>query len=283
LLAQGIYYALKHLCTAGLLAAQATETQGIPATLAGLLLLQALQAVGVLAAGLLLGAGQRGGFLYGALVGAGNGFFYVLARYVTGKPISAITLLEEPIIPVAVGALGGMLGSLIWRPLPAPALPAGPPRLLPLGPARRQPSSLDGPIAWARVLAGVVVAVAGALWTDVIREFVLEASEGKLKIETHLQADLVTWEISALAIFAGGSLAGATTRNGVKQGLCVGACTGALLFGSQLASGNATFIAMVLLFASTLSLGLSGGWFGGELLPPILTRTRRRRTRAMLF
>src|SRR5438105_15600753 len=59
LLAQGLYYVLRHLCMAGLLVAWEQSAGSVWATLTGLIVLQALQAASIFAAGLLTGAGQR--------------------------------------------------------------------------------------------------------------------------------------------------------------------------------------------------------------------------------
>ena len=50
---------------------------------------------------------------------------------------------------------------------------------------------------------------------------VLDASQGKMSLNSHMQAELVTWEITALMVALGAGLAGAGTANGLKQGLCV--------------------------------------------------------------
>ena len=117
---------------------------------------------------------------------------------------------------------------------------------------------------------------------DVIRDSVLEASEGKLQVSTHLQAELVTWEISALAMIVGGALAGATTRNGSKQGICVGIGTASVLGGIRLATLTYTPELLILMVVSALSLSFVGGWFGGHLLPPVRTAHRKRVSTAPL-
>ena len=131
----------------------------------------------------------------------------------------------------------------------------------------------------ARVVAGITIAVGGVFWVDAIRDSVLEASEGKLRIDTQLQAELVTWEISALAMLAGGALAGATTRNGSKQGVYVGVGTATVLLGIRLASITHTPLLLGLTVISAVTLGVVGGWFGSHLLPPIYGRPRRKRVR----
>src|SRR5262249_37844879 len=84
LLAQGVYYVLRHLFTAGMLATT-DQAVGVWATLTGLILQQALQAVGVFLAGVLTGAGQRRGILLGLLVGVWNGILFVIAQNWLGR------------------------------------------------------------------------------------------------------------------------------------------------------------------------------------------------------
>jgi hypothetical protein len=286
LLAQGLYYVLRHLCTAGLLVAGEEPQNGVWETLRGLIVLQALQAASVFAAGLLAGAGQRRGLLFGAVVGVWNAVFFLLIQIWTThslttihQSVTTIDLFGQPVIHVAFGVMGGLIGSVIWRPLPLVAFSIEPRKTLPMVPLRKAAYTFSGPVAWARVLTGITVAVGGVFWVDVIRDSVLDASEGQLKIYTRLEADLVTWEISALAMIAGGALAGATTSNGMKQGLCVGLGTSTILLGIRLASITHTAELLVLTVISALTLSFAGGWFGSNLLPPVYRSSRRRRVR----
>jgi hypothetical protein len=130
-------------------------------------------------------------------------------------------------------------------------------------------------VAWVRVLAGIAVAVSGAIWTKFILKLVLDAGHGTLKLDSQLQAQLVTWEIFALGMLAGGGLAGATTRNGLKQGLVVGIGTSAALVCFHLVNQTAFLEQLLLTVGSTMSLTVAGAWFGGELFPPILQRPRK--------
>jgi hypothetical protein len=138
-------------------------------------------------------------------------------------------------------------------------------------------------VAWARVFAGVAVAVGGILWAQVILDFVLQASEGKLAVDTHLQAQLITWEICLLAMLTGSGIAGATRGNGLKQGLFVGIGSSVMLGGLGYFSGTTQVALLVLLAACALALGLAGGWFGSQLFPPVCTPARRRRTGPAAF
>jgi hypothetical protein len=278
-LSQGLYYGLQHLCTAGLLAAGDAAGRSAWATLTGLIWLQGLLLCGLLVGGMLAGVGKRQGIVFGAVVGVWNAVLYVLVQYWNGHHLNQVAMYGQPILQTAFGAMGGFLGSAIWRPPPILTMPAPPRGLASLGWRSSKPSAFAGPVAWTRVLTGAAVTVGGVVWANVILEFVLEASEGKLTIDSHLQAQLVTWEICALAMLTGSSLAGANTANGIKQGLCVGLGAGTVLTGVQLGSASFVFETAVLTVISTVALGLVGGWFGGQLWPPLYAAPRRERMR----
>ena len=277
LLAQGLYYGLRQLCTAGLLASgDNTVGSTWTTTLLGLLLLQAIQVLGVVVAGLLAGAGLRQGIVYGAVVGVWNG---VLSVAVPSAPLpqTVVTLLGQPILHTAFGALGGFLGSCIWRPPPVIQLPA----VLPTVPQPNLPTStrlslFAGPTAWGRIVAGTALAVGGTLWANVILELLLEASEGNLSISSQLQAQLVTWEVMALAMLVGSAVAGSCMINGLKQGLYVGLAAAVVLIGLRLSTNPSAWFDAFLTFVSCLCLGLAGGWFGGSLFPPIVSMRKRK-------
>jgi hypothetical protein len=86
----------------------------------------------------------------------------------------------------------------------------------------------------------------------------------------------VTWEIRGLALVAGSALAGATTLNFIKQGLCVGLGAGVILVGLRLSGKDVTVDDLLLIASSALALGMVGGWFGGQLFPPVISPVRRR-------
>lgn len=274
LLAQGLYHGLRHLFTAGLMAAGDDTPGDAWATLYGLLFLQGLQALGLLVGGALAGAGKRQGLVYGAIIGVWNGVICVVMQGDTANPAAAIALYGQPILQTAFGALGGFIGGLIWRPPPSLAGPSRA-RPVPIPSTRQMFSAFSGRIAWGRVLAGAAVAAGGTAWASVILDMVLAASEGKLNITSHVQAQLVTWEITTLAILVGSGLAGATTTNGLKQGLLVGLIASAVLLGVRLGSGVYSVDHLVYTGATTLAMSLLGGWFGGQLFPSLMPPRKR--------
>jgi hypothetical protein len=286
LLAQGLYHGLQQFCTAGVLAVSG-DSRDVWATLFGLILLQGIQGVGLLAGGMLAGAGQRRGMLLGMVLGVWNGVILIIIDHFNTKPLmtvtadgqplplTAVTAYGQPLLLSAFGAIGGLIGSLIWRPLPAlvMTLPdTG--RQTGIKITRDRRSLFAGPVAWFRVLIGITITVGGAVWATGILGFVMRAMEGKLAITSRLQAQLVTMEICALAVLLGSSLAGATTANGIKQGLCVGLGATAILLGIQLAGPEVSSHRMILTTLSTTVLALAGGWFGGQLFPPVITPGR---------
>src|SRR5262245_7082204 len=78
LLAQGLYYGLWHLGNAGLLGLGGEEAGAFWATMPGLLVIQGLQALGLLLGGALAGAGRQRGVMFGALVGVWNGLLFLV-------------------------------------------------------------------------------------------------------------------------------------------------------------------------------------------------------------
>src|SRR5438128_986305 len=105
-------------------------------------------------------------------------------------------------LPVAADALGPHFR----RPAAGPG--AGPrPGALgkpsPVLSTLKKSTLFSGSVAWMRVLAGVGIAVGGAVWTKFIFDLVLAAGHGTLTVSSSLQAQLVTWEIYALTMLLG--------------------------------------------------------------------------------
>ncbi len=276
LLAQGLAHGLRLLATAGLMAGDDSAGQTVWSTLFGLVLWHALQGLSLLVGGAIAGAGQARGLVYGCVLGIINGLIFLAVGHGQGESLTPIALYGQPLLHLALGGLGGLIGTCIWKPLPTVSLASNktPP---PPTRSRSQWRAFAGPIAWVRVLAGCALVVGGSIWSQGILQFVLEASQGALTIRSHLQAQLVSWEITALATLCGAGLAGATTANGLKQGLCVGLGAGAVLLGIHLNSPQFVLETTVFTVASILCLTLAGGWFGGQLFPPLLAQRPRRR------
>jgi hypothetical protein len=275
LLTQGLAYGLQLLCTAGLLATDEEATRGVWATLLGLVLLQALQGISLLIGGALAGAGQSRGLFLGGLLGLAHTAVAMVLQQIRREPMTEVSLYAQPLLHLTFGALGGFVGSLIWRPLPTVTVPLAPPKL-----SRRHSASglrmLAGPVAWWRVAVGIGVVIAGVLWPKYILDFVVNASQGNLTLTSQLQAQLITWEIIGVLTLIGAGIAGATTRNGLKQGLCVGIGASIVVIGIQMGSRAASLEQAILLVIVLLVLTAAGAWFGGQLFPPIQHMRRGR-------
>jgi hypothetical protein len=85
----------------------------------------------------------------------------------------------------------------------------------------------------------------------------------------------VTWEIIGLATLLGAAIAGATTPNGLKQGLCVGIGSCIVLVGNYLGARTVGLEQIVFTVFSILCLTVAGGWFGGQLFRPVPLMRRR--------
>jgi hypothetical protein len=164
------------------------------------------------------------------------------------------------------------MGSVLWKPLPAVGRGA---QAVRKRPQRRRPL-FAGRVAWVRVAAGVALAVAGTMSAKFLFEWVLDVSGGHLATTDELQDRIIIWEVKALALLLGGALAGATTPNGLKQGLCVGLGASAILCGAQMRLTDRWLLFITLTCISAFSLSLLGGWFGSQLFPPIVKFKRSR-------
>lgn len=272
ILAQGLAHGLQMLIAGTLAASTDVPVDMFRGTFLGLLLLVTIHATSLLVGGAIAGAGQARGMQYAALVGLLNGVIFLLFEWNNHAALPSMTLYLQPLIHVLFGALGGYLGTHVWKPLPTIQVPE-------LAAPSRQPRTptrgiLDGRIHWVRVAIGTVVVIIGVTSSNGIRDWVVDTSHGELKIRDQMQAQLVSWEIAALAALAGAALAGANTSNGLKQGLCVGAAASILLMGIHLSSPAFVLEKTVFTLASTICLALGGGWFGGQLFPPIRRRQK---------
>lgn len=276
LLAQGLFYALRHLLTSILMAAQGREAvEQMWTTASGILLLQGVRMFSVLVGAVFAGAGQRQAAFLGSMVGAWNGVFSVLLLPGPAQTLTPIALLGQPLLQAGIGAISGWLGAAFWPPLSSPTAFETPlPRKRNL--FRPTINLFTGPVAWVRVSLGVILAVVGTLTATLCFEKVLDISHGMLVTTDELQDRLITLEIKAFALMFGGALAGATTRNGLKQGFCVGLASTVILIGIEMNFVERWLQMAGLTAVAAFSLSLVGGWFGSQLFPPVLKPRRQR-------
>lgn len=276
-LAQGLFYGLRHLLTAVLLTAQGEEAaQQTWSSASGFVLLQGARIFSLLVGAVLAGGGQRHGWVIGAVAGCWNGVLSVLWLHGPAQSLTTIAVLGQPLLQAAVGAVGGWLGCAVWKPLPSESAEDVTAPAKKRGRAKRPLNLLAGPVAWWRVSAGIVVAVAGTLTATMFFDKILDLSQGALATTDEVQDYLIIMEIKALSLILGGALAGATTANGFKQGLCVGLGTTVLLIGVEMNFVPNWLQVAALTTVSAFCLCVVGGWFGGQLFPPVL-KTRRDR------
>jgi hypothetical protein len=275
-LAQGLFYGLRHLLTAGLMAAQGREAvEQMCTTASGILLLQGVRMFSLLAGAIFAGASHRHAPILGAMVGAWNGVFSVLLLPGPAQALTPIALLGQPLLQAAIGAVGGWLGAAIWKPLPEESTGETPLPRKRMS-LRRNMNFFQGPVAWVRVTVGVILAVAGTLTATLLFEKILELSHGTLGTADEMQDRLITLEMKALALIFGGALAGATTRNGLKQGFFVGLASSIVLIGIEMNYLDRWLQVGCYTALAAFSFSLVGGWFGSQLFPPVIPRRRQR-------
>jgi hypothetical protein len=275
ILAQGLSFGLQQLVTAGILITRdGTDVWG---TLWGIVLHHTILAVSLLIGGGLSGAGQSRGIIYGAFVGLTSGIISVALQNQRTDMFSSLLVYAEPIIHLVTGAFGGALGMLIWRPVPVLPELEGSSTPVPLpGLGSALGDMFTGPVHMGRICVGAFVIVIGVVWSQAIMEFLLRAATGSLALTSKLQAQLVSLEIAALVVLIGAAFAGATTRNGLKQGLCVGLAASSIVLGVQISNPRFVLEGAISTLSGIVVVALVGGWFGGQLFPPLVARKRKR-------
>jgi hypothetical protein len=275
LLAQGLFYGMRHLLTGVLLVTRGAD--GVPdalASLPGLIVVQVMQVIALILGGLLTGAGQRKSLTLGGLLGLSNGACAVIAQqWPATASHSLVPIYCQPLLHAFVGAVGAWCGSVIWKPLNLGV--DSDQAVKRRAPVSRRIPLFAGKTHWLRIGFGTLFSVGGCLSATLLLESVTMASNDALMTETDWQEKVVTWEIKALAMFLGGVLSGAFTVNGFKQGLIVGLASGAAM-NVVFATRGATFEVAGLMLISTVSLSIAGGWFGGTLFPPAIGFPRPR-------
>ncbi len=280
-LALGMNHVVGDFLMAGKLIAAERGQGGLAFWLNSLVAVHAIQIFSVVLAGLLTGAGQKRGALYGAFVA----FWGCLCfQYFGGAKFVANELAaraSELFLLVSCGAAGGLAGSVAWR-ANKPAVAFWRPKSEAKR-ARPRRSAYEGPVAWLRVCMGIPLAVGGVMCAQLLRESLVDMSNGKIVIDSYIQADFVAWEISALAILTGSAFAGATCSNGLKQGLFVGIGTATTLLGIRLANPDISLGFLIVTVVAAVCLSITGGWFGSQLLPPVVRAARRRRVYSTVY
>jgi hypothetical protein len=277
----GMHHVLSNVITATRLVFAGSGYAEFAQGLDTLVQFHGLEIGSVLLAGILTGAGQQHGAFLGAFVGCWCAIFLQVSQGTLLSLHAAGTWITSMLLLSSCGAAGGMAGESGWRPYKP--VKAGPDDDRKNQPRSRQISAYDGPVAWLRVCMGVPIAVGGVLCANMLREMLVAVSNGKLAVESNFQADFVAWEISALAIVCGSAFAGATRNNGLKQGLFVGIGTATALLGIRLANANMSAQLLTVTLVASVCLSLAGGWFGSQLLPPVVHAARRRRLLSSVY
>lgn len=311
LFSQGVYYGLWQLCSTFVMASGSDSLikswRASPPEGGVWYLLLILQALSLLLGGTLAGAGQRRGVLLGLALGLVNSLIFLTTEWTVraqtgGDAVTGQELVGQASFQILCGAVGGFLGSVIWKPAtpilgPVGDTPPPPLRRTALGGARRFFRPFSGPVAWTRVAIGCIIAILGSYWSGFVLQYMLEMGHGEISVNSQYHAKFVTWEFSVLIMLVGAAFSGSNTKNGLKQGLIVGLVTSiaVILFYTRLERFEVPQTILFIYFIplkpdlpdawpvvlmtlyTVLPLGILGGWFGGQLLPPLLRTQRRKR------
>ena len=142
----------------------------------------------------------------------------------------------EPIIHLAMGGIGGAIGMLIWRPIP---------KLPEMEGTRRRRSRLSSFSFGERFcrpgscrpvsVRGAFIIVVGVVWSQAIMDVLAARQQRQLRHLVEAAGRAGEHGNRGFGCSAWRGFAGATTRNGLKQGLCVGLAASMIVLGIQIA------------------------------------------------
>lgn len=295
-IALGMYLGLRQLATGGIVAAS-RDADAWWHSADALTVAFFLQAFATVFGAILASAGQTRGIGLGALVGLACGALYLGVEVIEGAPLQLVLLLQ-PVLILICGAIAGSIGGRIWPPVPELEMPA---------PLVKKSSSIEllqdapeaarRPTRWFRILIGSVIMVAGLGLAEKSRYAAEKASRGMLRVESRGQGSFMSWQIATIAVLLGGAISGSATGAGLRHGIISGVVGG--IGGAALAATRGGFsqpeeyllrymklaqnpqdpAALFGVGAAVLVAAMVGGWFGGQLFPPLGATYLRRRFR----
>jgi len=266
IIAQGLAFCMRLLSTAWFQASEGERTDWNSPE--GLLWLNGFHAISLVICGMLAGANQVRGMTSGGLVGLWSGLIFLGVHRASREVLEPAVFFAQPFAHMLFGLLGGFIGYRIWKPVPLFHVEDD---LGKSGYAIPRPNKKlwKGPIHIVRVLIGAGIALAGAMFAKELLDGFMRVMQGTFRIPDHLTERLIVYQVVALATFLGGAVAGSSSRNGFKQGICGGILAACLFLGFQLANPKSV-VEIVLFTASGIALMTTlGGMFGSALFPPL--------------
>jgi hypothetical protein len=274
LIAQGLAYCMQMLFNAWFLASGSESEPASWHTPDGLLLLNTFHAVCLVICGMLASANQVRGATSGGLVGLWSGLIFLGIHWSARGVVEPIVFYAQPFLHMIWGLAGGVIGNRIWKPVPLFNV-EGDTGMSGFGVPRPAKKLLRGPIHIVRVLIGAAVAVAGAVFVKELLDQIVRHSQGTFSIKSHLTEKLIIYQIIALTSLIGGSIAGSSSRNGFKQGLCTAVLAAALYLGVQLANPKSVLEVTIFTATGVAVMSIAGGVFGSTLFPPLGKATKK--------
>jgi hypothetical protein len=298
LVALGGYLGLREWLSAGLIGAGIAGEEWWATDTAEWVTL-GMRAAAAAVGGMVAGAGRAGGWMTGILTGSVAGGL-LLAADVAAHPAGPgpIAYLAAAAAAVA-GLVAGTIGTFVWpAPVDLPRSQVGSRGSSLLRLAQEQEEARKGrPTQWLRIVIGVSIAFSGIVAADVLRQGLTQGSAGALHMGSAFQAPIVCLELAAAVIFFGGAAAGASTGAGTRHGLITGllaAVAAAVITATRhpnifpavegffwvtnVPTENVRESASLgELFVAVWAVAALGGWFGGQLLPPLASKAQLRR------
>ncbi len=295
LVALGGYLGLREWVVAGLLGAEIAGEEWWSTDTAAWVML-GMRVAAAVVGGVVAGAGRIGGWMTGILAGGVSGGL-LLAADVTAHPAGPGPVAYLAALgTVLAGLVAGTFGAIIWpAPVDLPKSRVGSRGSSLLRLAQEQEDARKGrPTQWLRIIIGMSIAFSGIVAADVVRAGLTKGSGGALHMGSVFHAPIVCVELATALIFFGGATAGASTGAGVRHGLIAGLLAAVAIVVLTATRDPDIFPAvegffwvtnipneniretgsLAELLVAIWGVCTLGGWFGGQILPPLATKAQ---------
>jgi hypothetical protein len=192
--------------------------------------------------------------------------------------------------------MAGAIGGRMWPPpaeLPDPESAGHGSSLAALVEEEEQKKSAR-PTAWGRLGLALVLLVTVVAGADATRQLLKKGSAGLLEMGGPVQAPLVDLQLATIGVIFAGAFAGASTGAGLRHGVILGVLGALAVLGLASANlesvraieegilrmfdlptdGSAGGTGTLAVVGSVFVLTALAGWFGGQLMPVLASKSQ---------
>jgi hypothetical protein len=256
-------------------------------TLAGFIVWQVLQSIGVFFGAMMAVAGRYQMMTLGVLLGLVVGFLTIMVQPLNPDVPTSLNFFM-PLWYAIASAIGAWIGELLWYPQFRRSMRSANAKLtqqedeMSLTQIIRKAvlGMIFANIKWLRVILAVIL-ILPTLWyaTDAVNTVIIKTGLMQWVLESGLQKSWVATMLKITMVILCGAMAGAGTNHGIAHGFWTGVICGVLnlLFNVLFPKDNTILVENILWEVGwVFALSIVSGGFGALAVPPIMYLAQRR-------